>query len=388
MLRAVPCRTQALRRICDDRVLRSAPLGRLRDVTSIDPALQSGGVGPLEEVGIDAPDPGMVESGFEAIADGPRREIEAFEPISFVEAMGEVARVLEDHAPGLDALDMAVDPVSDGGVAEDTGRVRSGTDAAGTVSALATALDGLSDFPSIARALAESSRAAARTLSGRRLAALFAGMSEVVRNADRLDGLRLALALEAGAERLTTVDDGRHTGELPAVAARVADGALAAADQGAALGEVLVSSADAGLEELEQGPLVDGRLAERGVVDATAAAFLLLIDSLASIVTGEPLPAAPSPALDGSAGPQGTVSGATSTHTFAIRCVIDPRGGADLEAGDDLAGVLHELADVRELAVLGPRWTVDVRTLLPGAVIEALAGTGRLSEVHVGVVGT
>ena len=324
---------------------------------------------------------------------GGDAEVAALDAPMFVRAMGMVAQVLEDHAGGLDRLDRNdLFEDSDGSDAFGApGRIGPGTDLAATVGAAAAAVDGQADFATVSTVLADAARGAARTVAGRRIAAVLAGMAEVICNADRVDGLRFALALESGAERLARVDDGRHTGELPAVAAAAADGALGAADDGSNLIEVLVSAADSGLEELEQGPLADGRLAERGGVDATSAGFLLMIDTLASVVSGEPLPVAPTsaplaptPAPSGASNP-GSASVATA---FVVRCVVHPHGGPDIESGDQLAGVLHELADVHELSILGERWTVDVSSRFPGAVVEALAEAGRLTEVHVGLAGS
>src|SRR5690606_29830814 len=103
----------------------------------------------------------------------------------------------------------------------------------------------------------------------------------------RMDAERFALGLELAAERLAPADDGAHAGGLPAVVAAAADGALAALDAGAQLADVVIAAADDGLRELEAGPLSNPALVERGVVDASAAGFLLLLDALASVLTGE-----------------------------------------------------------------------------------------------------
>ncbi len=134
------------------------------------------------------------------------------------------------------------------------------------------------------------------------LATVLAGLAEAIANADHLDAQRFAIGLEIAAGELEVHEGQRATGELPAVVAVAADAALAAADSGATLVEVVVAAADDGLRELEAGPTTNPRLEERGVVDAASAGFLLVLDALASILTGEPLPSAPTVAAAPSVG--------------------------------------------------------------------------------------
>ena len=310
--------------------------------------------------------------------------VDGLRPIEYLAALRSTAAVLEDHAAALDRLD-AVESWDDPGP-DPTGEPVApaqdgpGTDLARTLARACAAADGSADFASLCSSLADGARAAAHGVSGRRLARFLAGSAEALRNADRLDGTRMALALEAGAERLALADDGAHPGGLPAVVAASADAALAAADDGASLGDVLVSAADAGLAELEQGPLVDPRLAERGTVDAAAAGFLLVLDSLASVVTGEPLPAAP---RDEPAVP----SAPPGARRYQIRCALTPTGGPDPEAAADLEVVLHELGDIIGFHGAGDLWSIELTTPHPGATVEAVVGFGRPSELHIGVVG-
>jgi hypothetical protein len=206
---------------------------------------------------------------------------------------------------------------------------------------------------------------------------LITGAGEALRNADHLDGHRAALALEAGAEELAGADDGRHPGRLPAVAAAAADGALAAGDEGADLGDVLVAAADAGLVELEHGPQVDPALAGRGAVDPAAAGFLLLLDALASVVTGEPLPAPPSE----------PVITPAAVHRYEVRCLVRPHDGCGTDEAAHLQAVWHELGDVVEFDVRRDGWRAAVHTGRPGAAVEALVEVGRPTDLHIAVLG-
>jgi dihydroxyacetone kinase-like predicted kinase len=302
----------------------------------------------------------------------------------FLGAVRACATVLEQHADALDRLDVAYDwdaelldgSSSDGDASDDRGP-GPGTDLAATLAGACAAAGEGSDFSTVCRGLAEGAAASARTPAGHRLAGFLAGAGDALRNADRVDGARLALALEAGAERVTEADDGTHPGCLLAVMSAAADGALDASDGGGDLAEVLVSAAEAGLVELEQGPLVDARLSERGTVDAAAAGFLLVLDSLSAVVAGDPLPEPPR------GGPE-PASGSSTGHRYVVRCQVTPPT-ADIEAAADLEVVVHELSDRLAFEVVGGRWRVDAVTALPGAVVEALAAAGSLGELHIGL---
>ncbi len=325
----------------------------------------------------------------------------------FLEAVRACATVLEQHAEALDRLDVSfdwdaetldgalalIDGDDDGGPAQDAASVRSGggsaegsgddrapgpgTDLAVTLARACDAVGAATDFSTVCRGLATGAAEAARTPAGQRLAGFLAGAGDALRNADRVDAARLALALEAGAERVTEADDGTHPGCLLAVMSAAADGALGASDGAGDLSEVLVSAAEAGLVELEQGPLVDARLSERGTVDAAGAGFLLVLDSLAAVVAGDPLPEPPR------SEPDTPVVSATGQR-FVVRCQVTPPT-ADIEAAADLEVVVHELSDRLTFEVAGGRWTVDAVTALPGAVVEALAAAGSLGELHIGL---
>jgi dihydroxyacetone kinase-like predicted kinase len=294
-------------------------------------------------------------------------------PREFADALGVAAEVLGDHAAALDRLAAGDDW---GATPDEPG---TGADLAATLAGAsrAVAASGAADFAGLATALVRGARDAARGPAGRRLAGLFDGAAEVLRNADRLDGVRAALALEAGAERLAAADDGRRAGRLPAVAAAAADGALAAADDGADLGEVLVGAADAGLAELERGPEADPGLARRGTVDAAAAGFLLLLDALASVVTGEPLPAPPT---------EPPAPSAPAVHAYEVRCRIRPHEHCGPEEAEHLRAVWGELGQVVELEVGPDGWRAAVLTPRPGAAVEAVCDVGRPADLHIAVV--
>ncbi|MFZ4516841.1 MAG: hypothetical protein ACOYOP_00510 [Microthrixaceae bacterium] len=287
-----------------------------------------------------------------------------------VAAVGVAAEVLADHAAALDELhhgDAAGEPAEGAPPGP-------GSDLAATLAGAAAAAAGLSDFSSVSGALVRGAEGAAVGRAGRSLTRFLGGGAEVLRNADVLDAGRVALVLEAGAEALAAGDDGRHPGGMAAVAAAAADGALAAADAGAALADVLIDAADAGLGELERGAEVDEVLADRGVVDASAAGFLLLLDVLASVVTGEPLPAPP---MDR------PIETAGTAHRYEVRCSVVPHRSGDVEGAAELEATWYELGELVEFRRDAEPWRVAVITPLPGAAVEAVLGIGRPVDLRI-----
>ncbi len=311
-----------------------------------------------------------------------------------LDALQACSAVLDQHAEALDLL--ARDPewsavgldessVSAGAVTGD-GRRGPGGDLAATLAAACEAASGATDYSALCRGLANGSSGVASTRAGRRLAAFLGGMADALRNADHVDGKRLSLSLESGAERVTESDDGTHPGCLISVMAATADGALGASDDGADLVEVLVSAAEAGLVELEAGPTTDARLAERGTVDAAAAGFLLVLDSLAAWVAGDPLPEPPRPDVSRSGVAGLTVAAGAPGTLYVVRCHVAP-DVADIEVAADVEAVVHEMSDRVRFDGRGTSsWSVEVVTTLPGSVVEALSDAGSLTELHIGLV--
>lgn len=276
------------------------------------------------------------------------------------EALAAVARVVADHAAALDRLQ---------GEAGSAGSDLSAT-ATAAAEAAAEAPPSLG-LTGVLDAAAKGAAAGAQHAAGRGLATVLAGLAESGRNADRLDAERFALGLELAAERLAPADDGSHAGCLPAVVASSADAALGALDAGADLADMVISAADEGLVELESGPQANPKLVERGVVDAAAAGFLLVLDVLASVLTGEPLPAPPldpieAPGVDGA-----------EPGRYRVTCAVEPAEGCGVESASWLESVWFELGDVERFDPSGASWTMSLVTGDPGRAIEALCDVGR-----------
>ncbi|MCO5320910.1 MAG: hypothetical protein M9922_05900 [Microthrixaceae bacterium] len=302
----------------------------------------------------------------------------ALDPQAYLSAMTSAAAVLEDHATGLDQLDRPPEPDT---VEHPTTRPSGpGSDMSVTLTAAVDAARSCRDFASMCSAMASGADGAASGRAGRSMARLLGGLGEVFANADRIDAHRFALGLEAGAERLAPGDDGRHPGGFTAVANAIADASLTAADRGLDLAGTVIAAAGAGVEELERGPALDARLAERGTVDASAAGLLLVLDVLASVLTGEPLP---EPPVEGPAVEDGHTSEATAVH-YRVSCELLPEDSG-VEAAADLEAQLGALADLDRFEAGPERWIIRLETTSPGSTVECLAAAGRLRELHIAV---
>lgn len=304
------------------------------------------------------------------------------DPAGLFEALRATASVLSDHRAALDHLDPLGDPDDSDALGEQLGEpagIAAGTDLSMTMASIVAAGQGATSFAALADAVEHGAVAGAAGPAGAGLATVVGGLAEAVRNADRFDAGRVAIGLELAAERLAPGDDGRHAGCLPAVVAAAADAALGAVDEGADLADVLIAAAEEGLVELESGPRSTPDLVERGVVDAAAAGFLLLLDVFCAVVTGEPLPSPPAPQVEG--GPARTTS-----HRYVVRCQVEPHEGCGLESANWLESTWHDLGELVEFDPTGPRWRAELHTTLPGAAVEAVFDVGRPRELHVGLV--
>jgi hypothetical protein len=283
-------------------------------------------------------------------------------------AVVQVAGVLDSHAEALDALPVAGHP--------DAGAP--GTDAAAALAGAAEAGGSRRDFAGLGVALADGAGSAATGPVGRWVATWLSGVAEVLRSTDRLDGERCALALEAGAEAAVAGGAPAGPGTFGSVSAAAATGALAVADDGGPLPAVLIAAADAGLEELERGPDSDASLG--GAVDAASAALLLVLDSLASVVTGEPLPQPPPSGGADDGGPVAYVD------RYDVHGAVVPEEDCGPGEAFHLRSVLRELADDSSLDDSDPqRWPFRATTPRPGAVIEAVCEVGRPRDLSIRV---
>lgn len=319
-------------------------------------------------------------------------------PDDLVAALRAAHESMVVHAPAIDRLDRVgqLDGI-DGG---DTG-----SHLAAALGAIVESLPADATLTELAAALGRSPQVvpAAAGRSGRLLGAFIGGFSELCRNADALDATRLAMAFEVGADSLTAASsDGSPgiSGAMAAVAGAVATAALDATDRDAPLGSMILAAAEAGLDALERTPDQWTELAELGVVDAGAAGFLVVIDTLVAIVHGDDperpdweFPEDPDdldgddPASWGSAD-EGDSDADDARYEVTLR--LDPPNPADGQpplAPEALGRVLQRawvsLGDEVQLMTGGEHLVASVCTDDIGAVIESALGVGRPSEIVV-----
>ncbi|HTN99847.1 MAG TPA: DAK2 domain-containing protein [Microthrixaceae bacterium] len=356
-------------------------------------------------------------------------QLSELSPATLLDVMGAVSAVLADHAEALDRLDSGtyemdggngrtgpdqdeLDPEESGpeepdepdlgeadlaiggavggavgGAGADAspaGRPQfAGTDLAATLEAAWQLAQSERNLSSVTAALHAGAVRGASGEAGRNLAVVFGALAEVVNNSDVVDAARFALCLELASERLRSGGRTPEAGTMAAVVAAAADGALSALDQRLDLGDVVIAAADEGLTELESGPVSNPDLAARGTVDSAAAGFLLVIDSLAAVVTDEPLPAAPTEKVEYAS--SDALSG-RSTQQFVIRCRVKPLEGCGVEAAAWLESTWHEIGQLEQFQIGQEYWSAEVHTTLPGSAIEALCSVGVPTELHIGLV--
>jgi len=194
-----------------------------------------------------------------------------------------IADALGDHAAGIDGLN--VFPTEN----HDTG-----SNLASAFEAIASTVEALParcDLTTMASTLATASTALSSDRSvgrsGALLARLIGGFAEAMRNQDRLNALRFALALEVGVEDATHSLGRPVDGTIISVARDAAIAALASADADGSLVHVTAAAADAALESLERTPTQLAALADAGVVDAGAAGWVVVLEVIAARVSGD-----------------------------------------------------------------------------------------------------
>lgn len=193
------------------------------------------------------------------------------------------ADALGDHAPGIDGLNVFPTDNHDTG----SNMARAFEVVASTIEALPSRCDLTTMASTLASVTATLSSDRSVGRSGALLARLLGGFAEAMRNQDRLDALRFALALELGVEDATHSLGRPADGTIISVARDAAVAALASADAGGSLVQVTGAAVDAALASLERTPAQSAVLGEAGVVDAGAAGWVVVLEVIAVRASGE-----------------------------------------------------------------------------------------------------
>ncbi|MGH9100294.1 MAG: DAK2 domain-containing protein, partial [Acidimicrobiales bacterium] len=166
------------------------------------------------------------------------------------------------------------------------------------------------------------------------------------------------------------------------VARAAGEGAAAASSAGQLLLGVVERAREAAVEALAKTPTMLEPLARAGVVDAGGAGYVLLFDSLLSVIDGRPLPG---PGAEHGTGPAGerwtTAQGGAEACDlrYEVMYLLD----ASDEAVEALKDVWSGIGD--SIVVVGGdgEWNCHIHTNDVGAAIEAAIDIGRPRQIRV-----
>ena len=240
---------------------------------------------------------------------------------------------------------------------------------------------GAGDLARVAAALSVGALHGARGNSGVILSQILRGLAEVTAEnhaATTLDAATLGAALRRGVRLTIASMGGREIpGTVVSVLAAAAAAAEACAAERAALGATLLAAGEAAAAALDVTPGQLPALAEAGVVDAGGRGLVVLLDALATTVTGQvPVrrpygPAEPAPVAAAASGPR-----------FEVMYLLADCTPADAET---LRTALSGLGESVAIAAAGGAagFSVHVHTDDAGGAVEAGLSVGRLSRIQI-----
>ena len=301
--------------------------------------------------------------------------LDRLEPAHLRSAVVGYRDALRAHQERLNRLN--VYPVPDG----DTG-----TNMALTVESVVAELrgadgEGPDAMAAVCKAISHGSLMGARGNSGVILSQILRGLTDRFKEAEAVDGPKLAEALAAASTAAYQAVMRPVEGTILTVVREVAEAADKAASESATVVEVLDAAAAAGAEALRRTPELLPVLAEAGVVDAGGAGFLLLLDVLLHVVTERPVPE-PDPAAE-AARPVRHVAAPTEPEESDLRYEVMFL----LEAPDEAVSAFKEAwaAVGDSIVVVGGDgvWNCHIHTNDIGAAVEAGVDAGRPRRIRV-----
>ncbi len=211
------------------------------------------------------------------------------------------------------------------------------------------------------------------------------GIAEVLAGTGDGRGPAVAAALGRGAELAWRAVGEPVEGTMLSVVSAAAAEARGVAGAGDGLADVVGAAVRGAAAALERTPAQLPVLAEAGVVDAGGRGVLVLLEALAAVVTGPPVP-------DGARGPrparivrdrgrlESVRESGSDAYGYEVQYLLAAPAAAVAELRDELAA----LGD--SLVVVGTgegRWTVHVHVNDIGAAIEAGVRAGRPHRITV-----
>ena len=266
-----------------------------------------------------------------------------------------------------------------------------GTNMALTLESVVKELEasGGDDMVAAAKAIAHGSLMGARGNSGVILSQVLRGLCQpLAKEGNDLDAAAFAGSLVAASEAAYSAVMKPVEGTILTVAREAAAAADRAAAGGASLAEVVDAAGEAARATLERTPELLPVLAQAGVVDAGGAGFVLLLDAIAHVVAGRPLPdPGDLPASQSSAavesvseeGDQGAGDGHPEGPRYEVMYL--------LEAPDEhIEGFKEQWSGLGDsIVVVGGDglWNCHVHTDSIGPSIEAGIAVGRPRDIRV-----
>jgi DAK2 domain fusion protein YloV len=264
-----------------------------------------------------------------------------------------------------------------------------GTNMSLTLVSVVESLDATDDdLTSVCKAISHGSLMGARGNSGVILSQVLRGLVSVIGAAGGCDGSTLVRALRSASDAAYQAVMRPVEGTILTVVratAEAAEGTAAGAGGEPALIAVIEAARDAGAEALERTPEQLPVLAEAGVVDAGGVGYLLLMDVLAHVVDGQPVP---EPRVG---------EGAVRADARMVDHTADEHGEGPsdlryevmyfLEAPDEAIPAFKDVwAGVGDsIVVVGGDgiWNCHIHTDDIGAAIEAAVDAGRPRQIRV-----
>jgi uncharacterized protein len=226
------------------------------------------------------------------------------------------------------------------------------------------------------RAMARGAALAARGNSGVIMAELLRGLADGLDGSADCDGRMLRTALEQASAAAYRAVGSPVEGTILSVVRAAAEGVVGL-PLAAPLADVVRCARDQALAALAETPRQLSALAEAGVVDAGGRGLVVVLDSLAMIVTGD------ASALSAVAGPSREPDGhaaAGSSYAYEVQYLLE----APAIALDPLRAALTALGDSLTIADAGDQvWNVHIHVDDAGAAIEAGVLAGRPHQISV-----
>ncbi len=307
-------------------------------------------------------------------ADGP----DALGPSHVKEVLWRFGAALRARRKGIDQLN--VYPIPDG----DTGTNMSLT-VQSVLSELTTAAG--DDMRTIAQAVSKGAILGARGNSGAILAQALRGIAESVKEKSAIGPSDIAEALERARSSAYQSVLKPVEGTILTVVSAASEAATKSASDGHRLREQLTHVRTAAAEALARTPELLPVLKQAGVVDAGGSGFMLFLDALKSVVTGEPIPTQDEDVDDAFGVEHGNEAvDFTHVHTeisqlrYEVMFLLDAFEGSDINAFRTAWGNVGD-----SIVVVGDdvMWNCHIHGDDIGSMIEAALDYGRPRDIRV-----